>query len=141
MVEFADGAVIAQMSYPTMELPIQLALSFPERLNTGLKSLNFAEIGKLSFEKPDVERFPCLKLIVDAGRAGGLYPAVANGANEVLNLAFREGKISFPNIAQGIESALSAFKENCKDEEISYERLAFADRFGANHVKAEFGIK
>ena len=82
MVETVDGAVLAQMSYPDMELPIQLALSYPERLNTDIKSLDFAAIKKLSFEELDRDRFPGFDLVVTAGKQGDGFPAVAHGANE-----------------------------------------------------------
>ena len=82
MVEFADGAVIAQMGHPDMREPIQYALSFPERLTLDNKKLNFAELGSLTFEKPDLDKFPCLALAFEAIGCGGNIPCAMNAANE-----------------------------------------------------------
>lgn len=135
MVEFNDGAVIAQMSYPTMELPIQLALSFPERLNTDVKPLDFETLKSLTFEKPDTDRFPCLKLVIDAGRKGGLYPAVVNGANEYAVRLFLDDKIGYNDIYKGISGALDAFGGGGSYD---FESLADADAFGRKFVKDMF---
>jgi len=136
MVEYKDNSVIAQMSYPSMELPIQLALSYPARFDSGLKSLDFASIGKLTFEKPDLVRFPCLKLVIDAGKAGGLVPAVVNGANEVAVKLFLENKIKYTDIYKSISEATSAFPGG---EMNGYESLEEADKFSRNFVKNLFG--
>lgn len=136
MVEFMDSSTIAQLSYPSMELPIQLALTYPERFSSGLKGLDFASIGKLTFSKPDNERFPCLDLVVSAGKEGGLYPAVANGANEVAVKLYLENKIKFTDIYKSINEALQSFKGGkIKD----YESLEEADLFSRNFVKEKFG--
>ena len=82
LVEYNDGSTIAQMSYPTMELPIQIALCYPERLNPVVESLNFAKLGKLTFDELDEKKFPAFREVVNAGKKGGAYPAVANGAND-----------------------------------------------------------
>jgi 1-deoxy-D-xylulose-5-phosphate reductoisomerase len=107
MVEFHDGAVMAQLGVPDMELPIQYALSFPRRLMLKSRRLNLAGIGALSFCEPDYRRFPCLKLCLDAGRTGRTAPVVLNAANELAVAAFLDGRITFGRIAQTIESALS----------------------------------
>ncbi len=137
MVEYNDGSVISQMSYPTMELPISLALSYPERLDIGLKSLDFASLGKLTFEKPDTDRFPCLNLIINAGKAGGLYPAVANGANERAVSLFLQNRIKYNDIYLGIKGALDAFKGG---KISTYEDLEAANNFGAGFVDKKFGV-
>jgi 1-deoxy-D-xylulose-5-phosphate reductoisomerase len=106
MVEFHDGAVMAQLGVPDMELPIQYALSFPKRLMLKSKRLNLAEIGSLTFSEPDFHRFPCLKLCLDAGKAGGTAPVVLNAANEIAVAAFLAGRIRFDQIARTIDGAL-----------------------------------
>ncbi len=135
MVEFVDGSVMAQMSYPTMELPITLALSAPERLDCGLKSLDFAKLGKLTFEPIDHDRFPCFNLILTAIKQGGDYPAVANGANEMAVKLFLQGKIGYNDIYKGIYGALqSHFGSHHAD----IEYLTEADEFARNYVKELF---
>ncbi|NLC96144.1 MAG: 1-deoxy-D-xylulose-5-phosphate reductoisomerase [Erysipelotrichaceae bacterium] len=97
MVEYIDGAIMAQIGSADMRVPIQYALSYPERLN--FKSdFSISDIGQLNFRKIDFERFPLLKLAFEVGKKKGNLPAVLNAANEVANLAFREGKISFLDI-------------------------------------------
>ncbi|MBI3252293.1 MAG: 1-deoxy-D-xylulose-5-phosphate reductoisomerase [Candidatus Omnitrophica bacterium] len=97
MVEFIDGACLAQMGITDMRLPIQYALSYPERLDS-LPSLDFAKIASLHFEKPDTARFPCLGLGYEAARCGGSMPAVLNAANEVAVAAFLDKRIRFDQI-------------------------------------------
>lgn len=106
MVEFHDGAVMAQLGVPDMELPIQYALSFPKRLSLKSKRLNLADIGTLTFYEPDFKRFPCLKLCLDAGKTGGTAPVVLNAANEIAVAAFLAGRIRFDQIAHTIDGAL-----------------------------------
>ncbi|MFI3298571.1 MAG: 1-deoxy-D-xylulose-5-phosphate reductoisomerase [Rikenellaceae bacterium] len=107
-VEFADNAIIAQMSYPDMRLAIQYALFDGERMAiNGFQSFDPFTTNSLTFEKPDPERYPCLGLAFDAINAGGLMPTVLNGAGEVATEAFLQGKIRFTQIAEVIESALS----------------------------------
>jgi len=109
MVEFSDGSVKAQLSYPDMRLPIQYALSYPERLpNPQLPRLNWETSKDLSFEPPDLDTFPCLKLAIEAGRRGGTYPAVLCGADEVAVELFLSGRIKFTDIARLITPALEA---------------------------------
>ena len=137
MVEFIDGSTMAQMSYPTMELPIQLALTYPERFACARSGVDFATLKTLTFEKPDYDRFPCLNLVVDAGKKGGLYPAVVNGANEECVKLFLEGKIKFNGIYEGIIDALEKFTGGKVDGFIS---LADADKFARLAVKKHFGV-
>ncbi len=107
MVEFEDGAVIAQLGWPDMREPIGLALSFPQRLDIGNKKLDFAQIGSLHFEAPDEERFPNLALARSAFSRGGNIPCVLNAANEVAVKAFLEGKLSFYGITDLVEHCLN----------------------------------
>ena len=107
MVEFADGAVIAQMGHPDMREPIQYALSFPERLTLDNKKLNFAELGSLTFEKPDLEKFPCLALAFEAIGRGGNIPCAMNAANEAAVAAFLQDRIRFYDIPDIISSCMA----------------------------------
>lgn len=102
-VQFADGSVKAQMAMPDMRLPIQYALAYPQRLTLNIERINFYELGAMHFARPDTERFRCLAIAYEAAARGGNVPCVVNAANEVANLAFRQGKISFPRIAQIID--------------------------------------
>jgi len=99
MVEYTDGSVLAQMGNPDMRTPIAHALAWPERMDSGVRMLDLFEVGRLDFERPDLERFPCLRLAYEAARAGGTAPAVLNAANEVAVQAFLDGRIRFPDIA------------------------------------------
>lgn len=108
MVEYDDTSVIAQLGSPDMRVPIQYALTYPKRLPLSLsKSLNLWEIGTLNFQKIDFDRFRCLHFAYEAGKAGGTLPTVLNAANEVAVDAFLNGKVSFLQIEDLIEKALS----------------------------------
>ncbi len=107
MVEYADGAVLAQLAVPDMREPIQFALSFPDRLPLESRRLDFAEIGKLTFERPDLERFPCLSLAYEAIRKGGNAPCALNAANEIAVAAYLGGHIGFYGISDVVERSLS----------------------------------
>ena len=115
MVEFEDGAVLAQMGNPDMRGPIGYAMAWPERLPYDATPLDFAKLGQLTFEAPDTQRFPCLQMAFDALRAGGSLPVVLNGANEVAVTAFLRGQIPFGRIAPVIWETL----ENSSREEIA----------------------
>nr|MBO2483523.1 1-deoxy-D-xylulose-5-phosphate reductoisomerase [Bacillota bacterium] len=108
LVEFVDGSVKAQLGTPDMRLPIQYALCYPDRVPRVWSELSLAAAGALTFEEPDFERFPCLGLAYEAGRAGGTAPAVLNAANEVAVHAFLDGKIGFLDIARCVERVLGA---------------------------------
>jgi 1-deoxy-D-xylulose-5-phosphate reductoisomerase len=111
MVEFHDSSIIAQLGTPDMRVPIQYALSYPDRMAMpSANRLDLAQIGKLHFQEMDMERFRCLHLAYEAGRLGGTMPTVLNAANEVAVGAFLEGKIQFLQIEELIEKALSAHK-------------------------------
>ena len=107
MVEFIDGSIKAQLSYPDMRLPIQYALSYPERLpNPQLPRLDWSSINNLTFEQPDLDTFPCLRLAIEAGKRGGTYPAVLCAADEVAVELFLSQCIKFVDIANIVEHAL-----------------------------------
>ncbi|HET6771358.1 MAG TPA: 1-deoxy-D-xylulose-5-phosphate reductoisomerase [Actinomycetota bacterium] len=106
IAEFADGAMMAQLSKPDMRLPIQLALAYPERLPAGIEPLDLATVGSLTFEPVDREAFTALDLCFKAGRMGSTFPAVLNAANEVAVMAFLEGKIAMTGIPDVVERVL-----------------------------------
>ena len=106
-VQFADGAVKAQLGVPDMRVPIQLAFSYPERLASDFDRLDFAAMHALTFERPDTSRFRCLALAYEALRRGGNAPCIVNAANEVVNLAFRQERCTFLQMADIIESTLN----------------------------------
>lgn len=108
LVEYVDGSMIAQLSNPDMRVPIAHALGFPDRIESGATPLDLGAIGQLSFERPDLERFPCLALAYAALRAGGSASAVLNAANEVAVEAFLAGRLQFTRIPDVIEAALEA---------------------------------
>ncbi|AVG12459.1 1-deoxy-D-xylulose-5-phosphate reductoisomerase [Paenibacillus larvae] len=107
-VEFQDYSIIAQLGLPDMRIPIQYALTFPKRLPSPGKSLNLAEIGKLHFHRMDFDRFPCLRMAYECGKAGGTATTVFNAANEVAVARFLKGEISFLKIEDLIERTLNA---------------------------------
>jgi 1-deoxy-D-xylulose-5-phosphate reductoisomerase len=106
MVEYVDGSILAQLGNPDMRTPIAYGLGWPERLQSGVESLNLIQVGRLDFEAPDVERFRCLKLARSAAEAGGTAPAVLNAANEIAVAAFLEQRLAFNAIAHVIEAVL-----------------------------------
>ena len=108
MVEFADGSIKAQLSYPDMRLPIQYALSYPERLNNPqLPRLDWSHINSLTFDQPDLDTFPCLRLAIEAGKKGGTYLAVLCAADEVAVELFVSQRIKFTDIVHLVEQALA----------------------------------
>ncbi|MDB4711969.1 1-deoxy-D-xylulose-5-phosphate reductoisomerase [Verrucomicrobiales bacterium] len=107
MVEFIDGSVLAQLSVTDMCFPIQYALTWPERVPNSLPPIDFADLGKLDFEKPRTEDFPALDLARAAGNAGGTLPAVMNAANERAVAEFLKGQSSFPSIWEHVESVMT----------------------------------
>jgi 1-deoxy-D-xylulose-5-phosphate reductoisomerase len=107
MVEFPDGSVKAQLGCPDMRLPIQYALCYPDRPSNNLPRLDFRKIASLDFESPDLERFPCLRLAIEAGKRGGTLPAVLSAADEAAVGLFLEGRIAFTDIPRLVEQALT----------------------------------
>ncbi len=112
MVEYVDGSVLAQLGNPDMRTPIAHALAWPERIESGVKSLNLFEVARLDFERPDAGRFPCLRLAYEAARAGGTVPAILNAANEVAVQAFLDRRIGFSDIPRVIEHTLGGMPAN-----------------------------
>jgi len=106
LVEYADGSLLAQLGAPDMRTPIAQALAWPERIPSGVQSLNMSQIGRLEFEAPDHERFPGLGLARAAARAGGTAPAILNAANEVAVQAFLDRRLNFTDIAAVIDEVL-----------------------------------
>jgi 1-deoxy-D-xylulose-5-phosphate reductoisomerase len=115
MVEFSDGATIAQLSMPDMRLPIGLALGAPHRLDHAFGAIDWTSLGALTFEEPDLEAFPCLRLAYEAGRAGGAAPATLSGANEVAVQAFLDGVISWVAIPDVVDDVLQQGTGNVDD--------------------------
>ena len=108
MVEYADGSVLAQLGSPDMRTPIANGLAWPERIEAGVAPLDLFAIGKFHFERPDLQRFPCLRLAAEAFASGGTAPAVLNAANELAVEAFLDGKLCFADIPVIIERTLAA---------------------------------
>jgi len=112
LVEFSDGSVIAQLGWPDMKLPIQYALSWPERWQPPVAALDLVKVASMTFSAPRFNDFPCLQLAYEAGKAGGIMPCVLNAANEVAVKAFMQKKIGFTGIPEIIASTIGAFA-NC----------------------------
>ncbi|MDR2191969.1 MAG: 1-deoxy-D-xylulose-5-phosphate reductoisomerase [Endomicrobium sp.] len=110
MVEYVDGSVIAQMSNPDMKLPIQYALTYPDRNISGVKPLNLTQVSKLEFYEPDFAKFPCLKLAYAAAKRGFTMPAVMSAANEAAVAAFLNKEIKFTDISKIVEKTMKAHK-------------------------------
>jgi 1-deoxy-D-xylulose-5-phosphate reductoisomerase len=124
MVEFDDGCVMAQMSYPTMELPIQLALTYPERFDCGLKPLDFEALGAIRFLPLERKRFPCYDLALSALELGDNYPCALNGAGEIAVHAFLQERIAFTEIAETMRAVLEKTE---RMQTTSYEILKETD--------------
>ncbi len=107
MVEYVDGSVLAQLGQPDMRTPIAHAMGWPKRIDSGVERLNLIDVARLEFEKPDLQRFPCLRLAEQAARAGGTTPAVLNAANEVAVAEFLNHKIRFTEIAKLVEHVMT----------------------------------
>lgn len=110
MVRYRDGSVLAQLGRPDMRTPIAHALSWPERIESGVEPLDFTQMAGLHFEAPDLERFPCLRLAYEAMQAGGTAPTILNAANEVAVEAFLNGFVSFLQLSQIVEDTLAYVK-------------------------------
>ena len=110
MVEMTDGATVAQLSLPDMRLPIGYALAYPDRLDVAFGAIDWAEVGRLEFEPPDMEAFPCLGLAYEAGRRGGTAPACLNGANEVAVASFLSGRLRWVDIADVVSSTMDRYQ-------------------------------
>jgi 1-deoxy-D-xylulose-5-phosphate reductoisomerase len=133
MIEMADGSVKAQLSHPDMRLPIQYALTYPERLvNTTLPKLDWQKIKNLVFELPNYESFPCLKLAITAGKQGGTYPAVLCGADEAAVDLFLKKQIKFTDIPRLAEKVLNIHTNNSAPE---LEDIIMADNWARDQVR------
>jgi 1-deoxy-D-xylulose-5-phosphate reductoisomerase len=126
IAEFSDGSMIAQMASADMRLPIQLALAFPDRLGTGIRGLDLAKLGSMSFEELDRDAFPAVDLAYRAGRLGLTYPAALNAANEVAVMAFLEGKIRLVQIPEVVAAVLDEHEAAPVVSEVALDR---ADRW------------
>ena len=130
-VEYDDNSVIAQLGLPDMRLPIQYALTYPERFESPVGELSLSQIGKLTFFEPDYETFRCINLCRRAINMGGLYPAAVNSANEQANLMFRQGKIGFLDIADRVEAVL--------EKTPHYDNYTFEDILEIDKFAREIG--
>jgi 1-deoxy-D-xylulose-5-phosphate reductoisomerase len=108
LIQLNDGASLAHLGYPDMRVPISYALHYPDRADVPVKPLDLAELGQLTFESPDEDAFPCLRLAREAGKQGGTAPCVLNAANEIAVQAFLDGDLPFLGIAEVIERSLEA---------------------------------
>ena len=108
LIEFVDNSVLAQLGLPDMRIPIQYALTYPDRYESPVKPLNLWEVGTLTFDKPDYETFKCLTACKNALKIGGTAPAIANGANEAANELFRNGKLKFLQIGELVSESIKA---------------------------------
>ncbi|HWP42322.1 MAG TPA: 1-deoxy-D-xylulose-5-phosphate reductoisomerase, partial [Blastocatellia bacterium] len=133
MVEMVDGSIIAQLGVTDMRLMIQYALTYPDRLPTGLPALGLDKLARLEFFEPDFERFPCLELAYQAMREGGTMPAAMSAANEVAVAAFLEARIGFMDIPRVIASTMQAHQSGpCS----SIETVLEADRWARSHAES-----
>lgn len=135
MVELVDGTVIAQLGVPDMGLPIQLALTYPERLPSMFERLDFAKVGSMSFEEPDFEKTPCLKLAMDCARTGGTAPCIMSAANEVAVHKFLRGELGYNRIYDAAAAAVDAIPAVKTDD---LEEIIEADTAAREYVKGHF---
>jgi len=133
MVEFADGQILAQLGAPDMRHAIQYALTHPKRLANNFDRLDFAKHNSLTFEKPDTEAFPCLRLAYEALERGGLYPTVLNAANEAAVAQFLNGQIGFLGIPAIIENTLSAYTG--KNKQVSIESILSTEQWAKSFAE------
>ena len=136
MIEFEDGAILAQLGKPDMRGPISYALGYPERLPYGGEPIDWTRLSSLTFEPPDLDKFPCLKLAYQAQAAGGTLPVALNAANEVANEAFRQGRICFGQISEIVDEVLNhTDRRNIRDVQDVYE----ADRLAREAAEGTIG--
>lgn len=133
MVEYADNALIAQLAVPSMDIPIQLALSYPDRKPSGVSALDLTK-EPLTFMQPDHKRYPCFDIAINAAKAGGVYPCAASAANEVAVKLFLNGKIKFGEIADYISYAT----DKTVPQAVNEETLAFTDYNARTLVEKRF---
>ena len=133
MVEFVDGSILAQLSTPDMCLPIQYALTWPERVQSTRVQTDFSAIGTLTFENPDEERFPALRLAREAGLKGGTLPCVLNAANEIAVESFINSKLRFDQISTLVEDVMSAHR---RIDHPTLDQLLEADRWARDNARS-----
>jgi 1-deoxy-D-xylulose-5-phosphate reductoisomerase len=136
LVEFKDGTIIAQMSVTDMYLPILAALSYPERFENKLPKLNLTHLGHLNFEKPDFDKFPCLKYAYEAAEVGGTAPVVLNAANEITVNSFLEGNIKFIQISKIVRTVLDEHNADCNP---TLDKIRQADRWARSRTAEVIG--
>ncbi len=134
LVEFRDGSQIAQLGLPDMRLPIQYALTYPERLPSPSKRLSLAEIGSLTFERPDTDRFPLLRLAAEAGAMGSTYPTVMSAADDVAVAAFLAGNLSFVGISEVVSRVVDAHRPSGP---LSFDAIFAADAAARTSAERE----
>lgn len=134
MVQYADGSILGHLGKTDMRIPIQYALTYPDRWENHLERIDFARLAQITFEDPDLEKFPCLKIAYQAGRAGGTYPTVMNAANEVLVKRFLQGEVKFPEIPAVIERVLEAHQASAQP---GLDEILEADRWARNFLRKE----
>jgi 1-deoxy-D-xylulose-5-phosphate reductoisomerase len=132
LVEMVDGSVLAQLGWPDMRLPIQYALFYPERQSGGRRPLDLAAAGQLTFAPVEWEHHPCLRLALQAGAAGGSWPAVLNAADEVAVEAFLTRRVPFPGIAGVVEAVLDGWSGEPAE---SLEAVTAADRWARQRAR------
>ena len=138
MVAYRDGSVLAQMGVPDMRGAIAYALSHPRRLPLGMPLPDLSAMGRLTFEAPDTDRFPCLALAFEACRSGGTYPSVLNAANEIAVAAFLDGRIGFTDIAAVIAATIAAHQDEGK---LTLERIQTADRWARCQAQRHIAVR
>ena len=137
MVQYTDGSVIAQMSVPTMKLPIQVALFYPDRREAATPRIDFQTLSRITWESPDRENFPGLDLAMRAARTGGSMPTVFNAANEILVQAFLEERIGFTDITDGIAAAMDAHEP---EEAPGVDRILAAQQETVDRVRSRLSL-
>lgn len=135
MVEYVDGSVMAQMGAPDMMIPIQYALTWPERFDSPAKRLDLLRCGNLTFGKPDLETFTCLADCIEAAKRGGLYPCIVNGANEEAVSLFLQDRIGYLDLFAAVRAALDHFAPG---DYTSAEEILEADRMAREFVRKTF---
>jgi 1-deoxy-D-xylulose-5-phosphate reductoisomerase len=136
LIDLNDGATLAHLGHPDMRVPISYAMHYPERADVAVPRLDLAAVGQLSFESPDLQTFACLRIALEAGRAGGTAPCVLNAADEVAVDAFLEGRIGFTAISAAIEAVLSAMPAV---EPTHFEDLFAVDAEARRRTEEEVG--
>ena len=132
MVEYVDGSVLAQLGQPDMRTPIAHAMAWPKRIDSGVERLNLIDVARLEFEKPDLQRFPCLRLAEQAARAGGTTPAILNAANEIAVAEFLDNKIRFTDIAPLVEDVMTQIPTKAAND---LDTILQADRTAREYAR------